>query len=186
METRRYASIRCCALVAALTLFGDVSAHGGDNWDPFIIDGVNDDARSLALKAQTLMSEVIRGRAGAKKWPLDGLREMHDELLAHKEVVDEILEHYIAEGTNVLFVAALHAEPRAGRTVAASRALDAGIAIIRHAATRQSADEFITEFYTADMTARLFELLEVNIDRMDLYGQMTAATELAQPDSLLE
>ena len=49
------------------------------------------------------------------------------------------------------------------------------------------ADTFITKFYLGDMPAQLFELLEVNVDRMDLYAAMTANTEqLRVPDSLPE
>lgn len=179
MKSRQYKRMLCCVLFGLIVTmsFGNANAHGGDNWDPFTIDAVNNDARGQVLKVQLLMSEVIRGRAGVRKWPMNGLRETRDELLSMKSVVDEILEHYINEGTNVQVVGTLHAEPRAGRTVAASRALDAGIAIIEHAASLDSADDFITEFYTGMMAARLFELLEVNVDRMDLYATMTALAE---------
>ena len=146
---------------------------------------VNNNARGEASKVHALMADVIRGRAGSDDWPVDGLQEMRDALLTVKEVVDEILEHYLFEGVNVQFVSTLHVHPRAGRTVAASRALDAGIAIIEHAASLDDADAFISDFYVGDMAARLFELLEVNVDRMDLYAALTqSAEQLRVPDSL--
>jgi hypothetical protein len=174
-------------LIVFSTPFDHVRAHGGDNWDPFMIDGVNDNARVEVLKVQALMADVIRGRIGAEDWPVAGLQEMRDSLLTAKEVVDEVLEHYLVEGVDVRSTAALHAEPRAGRSVAASRSLAAGISIIEYAATLADADTFITKFYLGDMPARLFELLEVNVDRMDLYAAMTAnAEQLRVPDSLPE
>ena len=189
MESGRNLSFGLFAVVASLAMmsFDQVRAHGGGNWDPFTIDGLNDDARSDVLKVHALMADVIRGRAGADDWPVDGLQEMRDALLTVKAVVDEILEHYLIEGIDVQSVSVLHAHPRAGRTVAASRALEAGISIIEHAASLDDADAFITEFYIGDMAARLFELLEVNVDRMDLYAAITASAEqLRVPDSLPE
>ncbi|MBT8100179.1 MAG: hypothetical protein KJO82_10530 [Gammaproteobacteria bacterium] len=151
--------------------------HGGDNWDPFTIDSVNDSARIEIAKVQGVMADVLRGRAGRDGWPVTGLVEQRDALLTAKELVDEILEHYAFEGVNVQYLPALHAEPRAGRTYAASRALDAGIAIIDHAVTLDSADPFIAEFYAGGMTARLIELLDTNADRMDLYAALTTNVE---------
>ena len=179
MESGRNICIGLFAVVASLAMmsFAQVRAHGGGNWDPFTIDAANDDARSEVLKVHALMTDVIRGRAGADDWPVNGLHEMRDALLTVKEVVDEILEHYLIEGLDVQSVSVLHANPRAGRTVAASRALDAGIAIIEYAASRDNADAFIAEFYAGDMPARLFELLEVNVDRMDLYAALSASAD---------
>lgn len=189
MESARNLSIGLFAVVASLAMmsFDQVLSHGGGNWDPFTIDAANDDARGEVLKVHVLMTDVIRGRAGADHWPVNGLQEMRDALLTVKEVVDEILEHYLIESVNVQIVSALHAHPRAGRTVAASRALDAGIAIIEHAASLDSANAFITEFYAGDMVARLYELLEINVDRMDLYAAMTESIDqLRAPQSLPE
>jgi len=189
MISKRNISIGIFAitLVVFSSSFDHVWAHGGDNWDPFTIDGVNDNARVEVLKAQALVANVIRGRIGAEDWPVAGLQEVRDSLLTAKEVVDEVLEHYLVEGVDVRSTAALHAEPRAGRSVAASRSLAAGINIIEYAATLDDADTFITKFYLGDMPAQLFELLEVNVDRMDLYAAMTANTEqLRVPDSLPE
>ena len=189
MKSGRNLSIGFCAVVASLAMmsFDQVRAHGGDNWEPFTINGVNDDARGEVLKVHTLMADVIRGRAGTDDWPVDGLKERRDTLLTVKDVIDEILEHYLFEGINVQTVSALHAKPRAGRTVAASRALAAGIAIIEYATSLDNADVFITEFYTGDLPARLLELLEVNVDRMDLYAAMTeSADQLRARESLPE
>ena len=189
MKSARHLSTGLFAVVACLAVMSSVQvrAHGGGNWDPFTIDGVNDDARIEVSKVHALMAAVIRGRSGADDWPVDGMQEMRDALLTIKEVVDEVLEHYVIDGVDVRSVATLHDHPRAGRTVAASRALAAGIAIIEHAASLDNADAFITEFYAGDMAARLFELLEVNADRMELYAAMTEnAEQLRVPDSLPE
>ncbi len=177
MKRQRLTGLLSAVLLSIVLPGGTASAHGGGNWDPFTIDGVNDRARVEVLKVQALISEVIRGRAGADTWPVAGLSELRDALITVKEEVDEILEHYLIDGVNVQLLAALHEEPRAGRTVAASRALDAGIAILDHAASRENADAFVSEFYAAGMAARLFELLEANVDRLDLYAALTAVAE---------
>lgn len=189
MEPGRNTIIGMCAVIASLVImvFDQVRAHGGGNWDPFTIDGANDDARIEVIKVQAFMTDIIRGRAGTDQWPVKALQESRDKLLSVKEVVDEILEHYVTDGVNIHTVQVLHANPRAGRTVAASRALDAGISIIEHAASLDSAKAFVAEFHSRAMAARLFELVEVNVDRMDLYAVMTAsADQLRVPDSLPE
>ena len=189
LKTRRNLGVGLFAVIAslAMTSIDQVRAHGGDNWDPFTIDGANDNARGEAIRVHALMADVIRGRAGSDDWPVDGLQEMRDALITIKEVVDEVLEHFVIDGVNVQSVSTLHAHPRAGRTVAASRSLDAGIAIIEYAASLDDADAFISDFYVGDMAARLFELLEVNVDRMDLYEALTeSAEQLRVPDSLPE
>ena len=164
-------------LVAAAVLIAgnDVRAHGGGNWDPFTIDVVNDKARQQIARVQAITSEIILGRKGGDEWPLASFRETRNALITDKESVDEVLEHLVNEGTNVQAVAVLHAEPRVGRTVAASRALDAAIALIEHAAALESADALIAEFYAAGLAGKLYELLEAHGDRMDLYAALTDA-----------
>ncbi len=176
-KRRRVLGIVIATGVLCTLLSCELWPHGGDNWDPFTIDGVNDSARTEIAKVQAVVADVIRGRAGRDAWPVAALDEQRDALFTVKELVDEILEHYAFEGVSVQFPPALHAEPRAGRTYAASRALDAGIAIIDHATSLDSADTFVAEFYAGGMTARLIELIDTNVDRMDLYAALTSSVE---------
>lgn len=169
-----------CFAAAALLAFlpaGEAPAHGGGNWDAFTIDTVNDNARGRARDAQLLSSEVILGRAGTDEWPLASLRRARDELITIKEEVDEVLEHYVLDGMNLQVPETLHAEPRAGRTVAASGALNAGIALLDHAASFENADDLVAEFYAGGLVAKLYELLEAHGDRMDLYAALTRDEE---------
>ena len=155
----------------------EVSAHGGGNWNAFTIDGVNDNAEARVLQVQQEISNLIRARSEATAWPMPQLQRTRDELLSVKEEVDEILEHYVADGANLQLAKNLRAEPRMGRTAAASRALQACIALIGHAATLESQEAFVKEFYAHGLAAYLYELLEAHKDRMDLYGELIAAVE---------
>ncbi len=92
-----FAAVACLAVMSSV----QVRAHGGGTWEPFTIDGVNNNARIEVSKVHTLMAAVIRGRSGADDWPVDGLQEMRDALLTIKEVVDEVLEHYVIDGVDV-------------------------------------------------------------------------------------
>ncbi|MDH3431459.1 MAG: hypothetical protein OEQ14_15765 [Gammaproteobacteria bacterium] len=179
MRTRRPFFFSLLAMIAMLGSLpdGELLAHGGGNWTAFTIDGVDDNARVEVLKVQSLVSEVIRGRADSGDWPLETFRPARDALLTVKEEVDEILEHYAIDGVNLQLASDLKAEPRAGRTVAASRALDAGIALLDRAASLDNSDSFVKEFYGGGMAARLYELLEAQVDRMDLYAILSAGTE---------
>ena len=168
-------------LVAVAFLAGvpssDAPAHGGGNWDPFTIDSVNDNARGRARDAQILMSEIILGRSGKDDWPLPALRTTRDQLITVKEEVDEVIEHYVLDGVNVQVAESLHADPRVGRSMAASGALNAAISLLDHAAGFESVDELVAEFYASGLAARLYELVEAHGDRMDLYATLTAAQE---------
>ena len=173
VERRRIIAIALATGLLSTLLSCELWPHGGDNWDPFTIDAANDLARVEIVKVQAVMADVLRGRAGRDEWPIAGLAQQRDALFTIKEQIDEILEHYAFEGVNVRYPPSLHAEPRAGRTFAASRSLDASIAIIDHTATLASADEFVADFYAGGIVARLLELLESNMDRMDLYAALT-------------
>ena len=172
-------TLTCFAAATLLTILpaGEVPAHGGGNWDAFTIDTVNDNARGRARDAQLLLSEVIVGRAGKDEWPLASLKRTRDELITVKEEVDEVLEHYVLDGLNLQVPDSLQAEPRAGRTVAASGALNAGIALLDYAASFEKAENFVAEFYAGGLAARLYELLEAHGDRMDLYAVLTRDAE---------
>ena len=165
--------------IALLTLLSlaacGVYAHGGGNWDPFTIDRVNNDARARIVEFQGLISNLISERSKAESWPPPELRRARELLHYVKEEVDEILEHYVSEGVNVQSAETIRAEPRVGRTLAATRALHACIGLIdRASADVESQDGLIAEFYAQGPANYLYELAEAHRDRMDLYAQLTA------------
>jgi hypothetical protein len=172
----------CEILIVAVLMFAadtQVLAHGGGNWNAFTIDRVNKNAQTQVLELQQEISNLIRGRGEASDWPVPELQRMRDELLSVKEEVDEILEHYVSDGANLQLAQNLRAEPRMGRTAAASRSLEASILLITHAATLESKDAFIKEFFSRGQAAYLYELLEAHKDRMDLYGELMAVADQA-------
>ncbi len=177
MKYRLLNRVACALMVTCLLPIGAIYAHGGGNWDPFTISVVNDRARDRVVETQVLVAEIIRGRAGAEDWPLPSFSETRDALITTKEEVDEIIEHYVNDGVNVQLPATLHTAPQAGRTVAASRALAAAIAIVERTATFDSADAFVEEFYAGGLAASLYELLEAHADRMAVYALLAEASE---------
>lgn len=166
------------AMVLPLLFFASLAmSHGGGNWNAFRIDVVNDAAQTQVIETQLIVSDIIRGRRGTDEWPLPSLREKRDALITAKEEVDEVLEHYAIDGINVQQVTELHDKPRVGRTVAASRALGASIALLELAGSTETSDKFIDDFYSAGLAARLYELLESHVDRMALYSLLTVDDE---------
>ena len=166
------------AMLSALIFLAPTAMpHGGGNWNGFTIDVVNDTAEAQVTKTQLIVSDIIRGRQGTDDWPLPSLREQRDSLITAKEEVDEVLEQYVTDGINVQQVTELHSKPRVGRTVAASRALGASIALLERAGTVDTRDNFIAEFYSGGPAARLYELLEAHVDRMALYSLLTGDNE---------
>jgi len=177
MKTKSYFVSYAIVVLLALSPAAEVTAHGGGNWDPFTIDTVNNHAHERLLELRGLMSEVIRGRMGDEEWPLAEFQETRDQMITVKEEVDEILEHFVLDGMNIQDTSLLRTKPRAGRSEAANRGLDAGIAMIEHATSLESAEAVIGDFYARGMTARLYELLEAHIDRMELYAVLTSQSE---------
>lgn len=167
--------------IALLVFSGSaqVLAHGGGNWNDFTIDRVNNDAQARVLQLQQEISNLIRGRTEADVWPMPELQRLRDGLLSAKEEVDEVLEHFISDGANLQLAENLRANPRMGRTAAASRALEASVSLIGHAAALESQQAFVKEFYAHGLAAILYELLEAHKDRMELYGELTAIAEPA-------
>ena len=89
MESARHLITSLFAVAACLAVMSSVQirAHGGGNWEPFTIDGVNDDARIEVSKVHALMATVIRGRSGADDWPVDGTKERRGAVLSFREGV---------------------------------------------------------------------------------------------------
>lgn len=175
MKTRfiRYSAGVFAMLSTLLFIVPPALSHGGGNWNAFTIDVVNDAAEMQVTKTQLIVSDIIRGRRGSDDWPLPSLREQLDALITAKEEVDEVLEHYVIDGVNVQQAGELHSKPRVGRTASASRALGASIALLEHAGIVDTRDEFVDEFYSGELAARLYELLEAHVDRMSLYRLLT-------------
>ena len=172
----------CVTISIAVFIFSaetEVFAHGGGNWNPFRIDRVNSDAQTRLLQLQQELSALLRGRSEAAEWPMPELQRLRDDLLSVKEEVDEVLEHYVSDGANLQLAENLRADPRMGRTAAASRALEAAVGLIGHAATLDSQEAFVKEFYARGLVAYLYELIEAHKDRMDLYGELMASVEQA-------
>ncbi len=159
------------------TVVPPVHAHGGGNWEPFTIRVVNDRARTRIIEFQATVAEIIRRRAAAGTWPLAADAERRDELITAKEEVDEIIEHYVNDGVNVQLTTTLHGMPQAGRTIAASQALAAAIALLEHSKRFEAAADFVDEFYSGGVVARLLELVDAQRDRMDLYALLAQAEE---------
>ena len=159
-------------VVLSLSASSGAYAHGGGNWDPFTIDRVDNDARARIVEFQALMTNLIRERIKSESWPAPELHRASDALHRVKEEVDEIIEHYATEGVNVQDAETLRRDPRVGRTLAASRALQACVGLIDRAVAVESQRALIDEFYAQGPAAYLYELLDAHRDRMDLYGQL--------------
>lgn len=157
-------------VLLGLFLQGESFAHDSANLNVPTIDATNDRARANVIKVYGLMTELILGRVKSESWPAPELKRLRDELITIKGEIDEVLEHYIIDGVDVQQVSALHREPRAGRSAAASAALAAGIALLDRASSMQQADDFAKEFYAQGPTNRLYELIGAHADRMDLYA----------------
>lgn len=153
-------------LVAAQSAFG----HGGGNWNAFRIDRVTDDAYDRVVEAQAQIGNIISQRTRVDEWPAPALKHRRDELIGLKDEMDEILEHFILDGLNIDHPDTRRAEPRVGRSLAASKALNAVIALLNRALDSEDQSAFVAEFYGGGPAAWMYESIDSNLDRMVLYS----------------
>lgn len=149
-----------------------VFAHDAGNLNEFTVDRANDAAAEKVVEAQTVLTKVLRGGDKDQAWPLPELEQLQEDFRHMKEDADLSMDYLANEGVNIRSPQALKANPLAGRTVSATRALETGMALIEHAVSLKSREAFVKEVYTRGMAYYMYDLLDAYRDKMDLYATL--------------
>jgi hypothetical protein len=163
--------------MASLFLIADAAAHGDLDWNDFTIDNKNNSVEVSLQKVKQVIGDVVLARREVSKWPDPELLRTRDELATLKEDVDDLLNHLREDGIRLQVTAALRENPRAGRSVAASHAIDMGIELLEHVAAQESAAAFEEELHVGGTGAYMFDLMDSYVDIMGLYAELTKKTD---------
>ena len=160
-------SLVCFAFVT------DVAAHGETDWNDFKIDNKNNLVETNIQHVKRVISDVILGRPATARWPDPDLLRARDELVILKEDIDDMLNHFTEDGVRLTLTRSLRENPRAGRAVAGSYAIEIGIELLEHIASLDSSAAFEEELHTGGIGAYMFDLMDLFVDNMGLYRELT-------------
>jgi hypothetical protein len=159
-------------VVLSSAFLSDVHAHGESDWNDFKIDNKGDSVATTLQHVRTVISDVILGRRAVSRWPDQELLRARDELLHLNEELDGLLDYLKEDGTQLQFSKALRENPRAGRSVAASHAVEACIDLLEHINSLDGPAAFEMELETDGIGVYMFDLMDAYTDQMDLYADL--------------
>jgi len=162
------------SLLPLLILAGaaDVAAHGELDWNDFTIDNKTAAVETSIQRTRKVISDIVLGRREVPKWPDSELLRAKDDLVNLKEELDDMLDHFVEDGVRLQLTQSLRANPRAGRAVAGSHAIEIGIELIDHIGSLDGPTAFADELHEGGIGAYMFDLMDAYADNMGLYGEL--------------
>lgn len=163
---------RIPAVIAGLLLASVATAHGEGDWNDFKVDNKNEAVAIQLGHVRKIISDIVMARRPVTEWPDLELMRARDRLAHLAEEVDAMLDHFREDGIMIQFTDSLHEHPRAGQSVAARHALEACIEVIDHMASLDGPEAFADELHDGGLAAYMFDLMDVYVDNMALYGRL--------------
>lgn len=163
--------------VFSLAFLGDVSAHGESDWNDFKVDNKNNSVEAHIQHVRQLISDIVLGRREISRWPDRELLRARDELVHLKEEMDDMLNHFTEDGVHLQLTDSLRSNPRAGRSVAASHAVEICVELIEHIASLDGPAAFEEELHTGGKGLYMFDLMDSYADQMGLYAELIKKTD---------
>ena len=154
----------------------DIAAHGDQDWNEFTIDNKNDQVEQKIQQVKNLVADVVLQRRNVTEWPDPELLRTRDELVLLQEELEDMVNHFTEDGIRVQLPSSLRENPRAGRGVAGSFAVETGIRLLEHMAAAENRAAIEQEMHTDGTAAMLFDLMDAYADNMALYGLLTTAS----------
>lgn len=151
-------------------------AHGETNWNDFTIDRVNNQVLTSVGRVQDLIANVVLSEKKPASWPTPVMQQTEKELKELQEDVNDMVDHLVQDGLDVQSAEQLMNNPRAGRGVAASRALQTSLDLLDHAASLAGRDALAKELHTDGLAAYMYDLLDAQKRNMALYKKLSDVT----------
>lgn len=149
-----------------------VQAHGEMVWNDFTIDSKNDSIIKGVSQLRKILGDVVLGRREVAGWPDRELVSLMRELKHLQEEHELLLNHFRDNGVNILVAQQLIENPRAGRSVLASHALETAIALIEYVNSLKDPSAFEEDLHEDGKGAYIFDLMESQVDQMALYAAL--------------
>lgn len=167
---------RCCSVamlwIVSLVFAGDVLAHGDMDWNDFTIDNKNNSVEVSLQQVRKLIGDLVLDRRPVPTWPDPDLLRVKAELLDLQEEMDDLLNHFGEDKINIRLPSSLRQHPRAGRSVAASHAIEVAVDLLSHIARSDGPESFEEELHEGGIGSYMFDLMESYADMMSLYGAL--------------
>jgi hypothetical protein len=152
--------------------FTHVLAHGELVWNDFTIDNKNDSIIAIISQVRKEISDIILVRREVREWPDRELSRLREELSHLLEEHEGLLNHFKEQKINLNSTRQLRANPRAGRSMTASLAMETTIALIDYIASLKDQHLFEEDLHLGGKGAYMFDLMDAYVDKMDLYSEL--------------
>lgn len=180
MNLRSLTSSWWYVLFAILVLLpvSQANAHGELVWNDFTIDNKNDSIVASIQHIRKTISDVVLARRDVPDWPDQQLQRLGDELAHLEEEHDALLNYFKQEqGVNLNSTDELRENPRAGRSLVASYAMEVTIALVEYIASLDGPKAFEEDLHMSGKGAYMFDLMDAYLDTMGLYAELLKASE---------
>jgi len=150
----------------------DASAHGDMDWNDFTIDSKTDSIDAAIQHVQRVIADIILERRPVTLWPDTELSGLKVELEHLHEEMEYMLAYFKDAGVRIQLSRELRANPRAGRAVTATTALETAVALIEYMNTLPDHRTFEDELHEEGKGAYMYDLLESYKDKMGVYQEL--------------
>ncbi len=150
-----------------------VSAHTEGAWNDFMIDNKNDTAGDMLAYVRKQIADIALGRKQVRSWPDPVLVQLRRDLMILVEEYEYMLNHLQeADGIHIQIKSTLLENPRAGRSVAASYAVELALELVEHIASQEDQYAFKRELNQDGKGAYIFDLMDSYTDSMAAYKSL--------------
>ncbi len=154
-----------------------VSAHMEGAWNDFMIDNKNDRAEVTLSYVRKQIADISLGRKSVTSWPDPVLIQLRRDLLILIEEYEFMLSHLEeADGIHIQIKSTLLENPRAGRSVAASYAVELALELVNHIASQEDQYAFKKELNVDGKGAYIFDLMDSYTESMAVYKLLQEKT----------
>lgn len=163
-----------CLLIVLSFIFSIPIAmsHGELIWNDFTIDNKNNSIVATIGQVRKTISDVVLARREVKEWPDRELSRLREELAHLLEEHETLLEYFKEKKINLNSASQLRANPRSGRSMVASFAMETTIALIDYMGTLEDLNAFEEDLHLSGKSAYMFDLMDSYLDMMGLYAAL--------------
>jgi hypothetical protein len=150
-----------------------VIAHGEGDWNDFMIDNKNDLVETTLEYVRKQIADIVLARKKVTTWPDPVFRQLRIELLVLHEELEYLLNHLQEEdGIHIQVKSTLLENPQAGRSVAASYAIEYALELVDYIASLEDQYAFKKELNEDGPGAYIFDLMDAYTQSMAVYKSL--------------
>jgi len=150
----------------------EASAHGDMDWNDFTVDSKTDSIDTAIQHMQKVIADIILERRPVTSWPDTELSGLSIELEHLHEEMEYMLAYFKEAGVRIQLSSDLKTNPRAGRAVTATSALETAVALIEYMGSLPDHRAFEDELHEGGKGAYMYDLLESYKDKMGVYQEL--------------